>query len=200
MTGQIPVASIQRCSQRRLREVLNTAGRRLTPQREKVLSLFQGLGPGHHLTADDVHHHLKQSGHRVSLATVYRSLKLLVAMRLLDEGEWQEGLRCYELRQGGSQVHHHMVCMHCDHTEEFISEVITAASRDVCKVTGFELTEVRLILRGICRRCRQRSTEGTPRLPRPSHPPTSSTSMDPMDCRPMLPTTAPVPLQPVGPG
>ncbi len=158
MANQVPLASIQQYSQEHLREVLNTAGHRLTPQREKVLSLFQRLGPGHHLTADDVHHHLKQSGKKVSLATVYRSLKLLVTMRLLDEGEWQEGLRCYELRQGGSKVvHHHMVCMRCDHTEEFTSEVITAASRDVAQLKGFELTEVRLTLRGICRRCRQRS-------------------------------------------
>ena len=157
MANRIPAAAIQQYSQEHLREVLNTAGRRLTPQREKVLSLFQNLGPGHHLTADDVHHHLKQAGDKVSLATVYRSLKLLVTMRLLDEGEWQEGLRCYELRQGGGKVHHHMICMRCGHTEEFISEVITAASRDVSKVAGFELTEMRLILRGICKKCRQRS-------------------------------------------
>ena len=154
---RVPAASIQQYSQEHLREVLNTSGRRLTPQREKVLSLFQSLGPGHHLTADDVHHQLKQSGNKVSLATVYRSLKLLVTMKLLDEREWQEGLHCYELRQSGSKAHHHMVCMRCGHTEEFVSEVITAASRDVSQVTGFELTEVCLTLRGICRRCRQRS-------------------------------------------
>ena len=157
MIKRTPVASVRKYSQDHLREVLNTRGHRLTPQRGKVLSLFQELGPGHHLTAEDVHRHLKQSGNSVSLATVYRSLKLLVTMRLLDEGEWQEGLRCYELRQDGSKAHHHMVCMRCDHTEEFTSEIITAASRDVSKVAGFELTEVRLILRGVCRRCRQRS-------------------------------------------
>ena len=157
MGNPVPVASIRQYSKEHLREVLNTAGRRLTPQRKRVLSLFQNLGPGHHLTADDVHQHLKQSGNKVSLATVYRSLKLLVNMRLLDEGEWQEGLRCYELRQGDSKAHHHMVCMRCGRTEEFVSEVIAAASRDVSQVTGFELTEVRLILRGICRCCRQRS-------------------------------------------
>ena len=157
MAKRVPARVIQQYSQEHLREVLNTAGRRLTPQREKVLSLFQSLGPGHHLTADDVHQHLKQSGNKVSLATVYRSLKLLVTMRLLDEGEWQEGLRCYELRQGSGKIHHHMVCMRCGHMEEFTSEVITAASRDVAQVAGFELAEVRLILRGICRHCRQRS-------------------------------------------
>ncbi|MCY4055098.1 MAG: Fur family transcriptional regulator [Cyanobacteria bacterium MAG CAR3_bin_5] len=169
MVKRVPAAAIQQYSQEHLREVLNTAGRRLTPQREKVLSLFQSLGPGHHLTADDVHHHLKQSGNKVSLATVYRSLKLLVTMRLLDEGEWQEGLRCYELRQGGSKAHHHMVCMRCGCTEEFFSEVITAASRDVAQVTGFELTEVRLILRGVCRRCRQRSKATAETLNNPNY-------------------------------
>ena len=156
ITDQVTTAARKR-SQERLRDVLNSGGRRLTTQRQKVLSLFQRLGHGHHLTAEEVHQQLKQSGNKVSLATVYRSLKLLVAMGLLEEGEWQEGLRRYELRQQGEGAeHHHMVCMRCGNTEEFTSDSILSASQTIARNAHFQLVEVRLTLHGLCRRCRQR--------------------------------------------
>lgn len=155
MADQVTTAARQR-SQSRLRDVLNSGGRRLTAQREKVLSLFQHLGHGHHLTAEEVHQQLKQSGNRVSLATVYRSLKLLVTMGLLEESEWREGLRRYELRQGEGAEHHHMVCMRCGNTEEFASDSILSSAQDMASRSCFKLVEVRLTLHGLCSRCQQR--------------------------------------------
>lgn len=155
MADQVTTAARQR-SQARLRDVLNSGGRRLTAQRERVLSLFQHLGHGHHLTAEEVHQQLKQSGNRVSLATVYRSLKLLVSMGLLEESEWREGLRRYELRQGEGAEHHHMVCMRCGNTQEFASDSILSAAEEMTNSARFQLVEVRLTLHGLCSRCQQR--------------------------------------------
>lgn len=155
MADQVATAARQR-SQARLRDILNSGGRRLTAQRERVLSLFQHLGHGHHLTAEEVHQQLKQSGNRVALATVYRSLKLLVSMGLLEESEWREGLRRYELRQGEGAEHHHMVCICCGNTQEFTSDSILAAAEEMTNNARFQLVEVRLTLHGLCSRCQQR--------------------------------------------
>ena len=59
-----------------LQKGLHQDGRRLTPQRKRVLELFERLAPI--LSAEDVHQQLAQLQMKVSLATVYRTLRLLV--------------------------------------------------------------------------------------------------------------------------
>ena len=68
-----------------LRTTLNDRGQRLTPQRQRVLDLFERIGEGSHLSAEEVHLRLVRSQERVSLATVYRTLRLLSSMGLLQE-------------------------------------------------------------------------------------------------------------------
>ena len=48
---------------------LRSDGKRMTPQRKKVLSLFEEIGSGIHLSAEEVHTKLTSSGERVSLQT-----------------------------------------------------------------------------------------------------------------------------------
>ena len=49
----------------------------------KVLNLFENIGSGNHLSAEEVHGELVKSSSKVSLATIYRTLRLLVHMGLL---------------------------------------------------------------------------------------------------------------------
>ena len=51
---------------------LHQDGKRLTPQRLKVLNLFENIGSGNHLSAEEVHAKLIASKSKVSLATIYR--------------------------------------------------------------------------------------------------------------------------------
>ena len=55
---------------------LHKDGKRLTPQRLKVLNLFEKIGAGNHLSAEEVHAKLIKSSSKVSLATVYRTCLL----------------------------------------------------------------------------------------------------------------------------
>jgi Fe2+ or Zn2+ uptake regulation protein len=80
-----------------LRNSLHDRGQRLTPQRQRVLALFERIGEGSHLGAEEVHQRLLRSEERVSLATVYRTLRLLSSMGLLQELELPEGGRRFEL-------------------------------------------------------------------------------------------------------
>ena len=82
---------------------LHKDGKRLTPQRLKVLNLFENIGSGKHLSAEEVHEKLVKSSSKVSLATIYRTLRLLVEMGLLHELELSEGGHRYEesLRREG---------------------------------------------------------------------------------------------------
>lgn len=136
-----------------LRSSLHGRGQRLTPQRQRVLSLFERLGEGRHLSAEEVHQRLLQAEERVSLATVYRTLRLLSSMGMLQELELPEGGRRYELGGDDHRDHHHLVCVRCGQTEEFESAAVLKAGERAAGSHGFRLLECVLNVRALCPRC-----------------------------------------------
>ena len=132
---------------------LHQDGRRLTAQRRKVLELFSTLGSGIHLSAEEVHSQLLQSKARVSLATIYRTLRLLVEMGFLNELELSEGGHRFELLSHENPDHHHLICVRCGRTEEFESNQVVQAGRIASEKLGFKLIESTLNVRAICPNC-----------------------------------------------
>ena len=133
---------------------LHQEGRRLTPQRKKILELFENLGSGMHLSAEDVHQQLVESNARVSLATIYRTLRLLVGMGFLQELELSEGGHRFELSSDDHPDHHHLVCVRCGRTEEFESDDVLEAGRVAAEKNGFQLIESTLNVRALCPQCK----------------------------------------------
>jgi Fur family transcriptional regulator, ferric uptake regulator len=136
-----------------LRSSLHDRGQRLTPQRQRVLALFERIGAGSHLSAEEVHQRLLRGSERVSLATVYRTLRLLSSMGLLQELELPEGGRRFELASDAHRDHHHLVCVRCGRTEEFESLAVLAAGEAAAGVHGFRLLECVLNVRALCPGC-----------------------------------------------
>ena len=136
-----------------LRASLHDRGQRLTPQRQRILGLFEGLGEGSHLSAEEVHQRLLGSEGRVSLATVYRTLRLLSSMGLLQELELPEGGRRFELAGASHRDHHHLVCVRCGRTEEFENAAVLAAGNAAADGHGFQLLECVLNVRALCPGC-----------------------------------------------
>jgi Fur family ferric uptake transcriptional regulator len=136
-----------------LRTTLNDRGQRMTPQRQRVLDLFERIGEGSHLSAEEVHLRLVRSQERVSLATVYRTLRLLSSMGLLQELELPEGGRRFELAGDAHRDHHHLLCVRCGRTEEFESGAVLAAGEAAAGAFGFRLLECVLNVRALCPAC-----------------------------------------------
>ncbi len=132
---------------------LHQDGKRMTPQRKKILALFEGLGSGVHLSAEEVHAQLTSESKRVSLATIYRTLRLLVKMGFLNELELSEGGHRFELLSHDNPDHHHLICIHCGRTEEFESNEVIQAGQEAAKKFGFKLIESTLNVRALCSMC-----------------------------------------------
>ena len=94
-----------------------------------------------------------KSSSKVSLATIYRTLRLLVQMGLLHELELSEGGHRYELLSNETADHHHLICIRCGRTEEFESDEVLRAGKVAAKVNGFKLIESSLNVRAICPNC-----------------------------------------------
>ncbi|BEV36471.1 transcriptional repressor [Synechococcus sp. M16CYN] len=128
-------------------------GRRLTLQRKRVLELFERRGSGCHLSAEEVHQQLVDLKLKVSLATVYRTLRLLADMDFLQELELSEGGRRFELSVDDHRKHHHVVCIRCGLTEEFENDRVLEAGAEAAREFGFKLIESSLNVRAICSDC-----------------------------------------------
>ncbi len=133
-----------------LKAELNSRGWRMTPQREKILHLFQNLPRGNHLSAEEVFNLLDQKGEPISLSTIYRSVKLMARMGILRELELAEGHKHYELNQPYPHHHHHMVCIQCNKTTEFKNDSILKQSLKQSQRDGLQLIDCQLTVMTIC--------------------------------------------------
>lgn len=133
-----------------LKAELNARGWRLTPQREKILHIFQNLPRGNHLSAEELYEVLKQKDESISLSTIYRSVKLMSRMGILRELELAEGHKHYELNHPYPHHHHHMVCIQCNRTIEFKNDSILKHSLKQCEKEGFQLIDCQLTVMTIC--------------------------------------------------
>src|SRR5262249_53553452 len=84
-------------SREALSDLLRAKGFRLTPQREKILDIFYELPAGEHLSAEELQEHLQKESSDISLATSYRTLKLLASLGVLRELDFAEQHKHYEL-------------------------------------------------------------------------------------------------------
>ncbi|MDB9495238.1 transcriptional repressor [Spirulina major CS-329] len=133
-----------------LKAELNARGWRLTPQREKILHVFQNLPRGDHLSAEELQVSLEQRGEPISLSTIYRSVKLMARMGILRELELAEGHKHYELHRPHPHHHHHMVCVQCNKTVEFNNDSILKQSLKQVEREGFQLIDCQLTVTTIC--------------------------------------------------
>mgnify|MGYP002842490711 CR=1 FL=1 len=140
---------------------LHQEGRRLTPQRRKILELFESIGSGMHLSAEDVHYQLVETDSRVSLATIYRTLRLLVEMGFLHELELSDGGHRFELSSNEHPDHHHLVCVSCGRTEEFECDHVLQAGKLAAENNGFKLIESTLNVRALCPKCQKINSRKT---------------------------------------
>ena len=122
----------------------------LTVQRRAILDAVLALG--NHPTADQVHEAVNAGMPGVSRTTVYRTLETLVRMEVITKVCHPGSAVRYDARVG---LHHHLVCLHCDQVIDISDAKLDALSIPDTSTWGFQVSDFRVQLRGICRRCRR---------------------------------------------
>lgn len=120
-------------------------------QRERIAEIFMGLRG--HVSVDELLSRARREDRRVSLATVYRTMKLLAESGLAAAREFGDGQTRWEVAAGRAH-HDHLICTGCGEIVEFANEQIEALQAGVAKKHGFEVERHRLELYGRCARCR----------------------------------------------
>jgi len=136
-------------------ESLRKRGHRITAQRETILQIFRELPHGNHLSAEELHRQLVSRGSNVSLATTYRTLKLLSSLGLLRELDFAEGHKHYELKQD-MVPHQHIICLACNTTVEFEDHFLEEAGQKIGQRHSFEVIDAQFKIFGFCPECKKR--------------------------------------------
>ncbi len=132
---------------------LRKRGHRITAQRETILQIFREQPHGEHLSAEELHAKLLERGSNVSLATAYRTLKLLSSLGLLRELDFAEGHKHYELKQD-TLPHQHIICTGCNLTLEFEDHFLEEAGQKIGSRYNFEVIDAQFKIFGFCPSCK----------------------------------------------
>src|SRR6476661_10013690 len=125
--------SVTESPEEKFREFLEIRGEKLTEARR---ILVRHIFDTHkHFDADELVADLHAAGRRVSRATVYRTLRLLVEAGLLRELRLTNR-SAYE-HSYGYPSHDHMHCNECNTIVEFNNEEVRRLREAVCREHGF---------------------------------------------------------------
>lgn len=129
---------------------LKQVGLKVTIPRVTILELLQNADENHY-SAEEVFEALRQSGHDIGLATVYRVLSQFEQAGILIKHNFEGGQAIFELNRG--QHHDHIICLKCNKITEFFDEVLETRQHDIADKHGFKLEEHSMVLYGICPDC-----------------------------------------------
>ncbi len=130
---------------------LRSRGLRVTRTRELIFrEIFSRRAV--HLNAEDIHRRLRAGHKRVSLATVYRTVNLLVKSGLVSAVDLGEDHSHFE-PESQRPAHGHLICLACGRVLEFSHSGIQEEIERIGKEKGYELDKFSIQVFGFCREC-----------------------------------------------
>lgn len=120
-------------------------GLRMTGQRRVIAQVLEDSDD--HPDAEELHARASTRDPRISLATVYRTVRLFEEQGILDKLEFGDGRARYE---DAERAHHdHLIDLKSGEVIEFVDEEIEALQEKIARKLGYELRGHRMELYGV---------------------------------------------------
>ena len=117
-------------------------GLRMTEQRRTIATVLAESED--HPDVDAVHRRALRLDDRISIATVYRTLRLFEEVGIVERREFRDGKTRYE--DAERDHHDHLIDVQSGEVLEFASEEIERLQRELAARLGFRLVDHRLEL------------------------------------------------------
>ena len=119
-------------------------GVRLTDQRKLIAHVMSESE--NHPDVDELHKKVSKLDSKISIATVYRTVKLFEEAGIVSKHEFKGSKSRYE--QAPEEHHDHLIDINSGEITEFVNEEIEKLQKQVAEKLGYRLVDHRLELYG----------------------------------------------------
>ena len=133
-----------------IEEKCKAKGVRLTDQRKVIAKVMsdskEKYGSKDHPDVDELHKRVSQVDSKISIATVYRTVKLFEESGIVEKHDFKGGKARYE--QSPDEHHDHLIDINSGEIIEFVDKDIEKLQIEVAKKLGYKLVDHKLELYG----------------------------------------------------
>jgi len=127
-----------------IEEKCKDKGVRLTDQRKVIAKIMSNSND--HPDVDELHKRVNKIDKKISIATVYRTVKLFEEFGIVEKHDFKGGKARYE--EAPDEHHDHLIDINSGEIIEFVDKEIEILQNKVAKRLGYELVDHKLELYG----------------------------------------------------
>jgi len=132
-----------------IEQKFSKTGLKLTDQRKTIAKILleskQTYGDSDHPDVDELYKRVSNIDSKISIATVYRTVKLFEEAGILTKHDFKTGKARYELNDD----HNHLIDIKSGEIIEFVDEEIDKIQKKIAEKYGYTLVDHKLELYGI---------------------------------------------------
>ncbi|MCR9129180.1 MAG: transcriptional repressor [Alphaproteobacteria bacterium] len=128
----------------RIEKLCVEKGLRMTEQRRVIARVLSEAED--HPDAEELHRRASAQDNRISLATVYRTVRLFEDAGIIERHDFRDGRSRYE--EAPDEHHDHLIDMNSGEVIEFFDEEIEQLQEAIARKLGYKLVDHRLELYG----------------------------------------------------
>jgi len=129
----------------RLEKACIEKGMRMTDQRRVIARVLSSADD--HPDVEELHRRAHAIDPHISIATVYRTVRLFEESGIIERHDFRDGRSRYE--ETPDHHHDHLIDMKTGKVVEFVDEEIEALQHAIAKKLGYKLIDHRLELYGV---------------------------------------------------
>lgn len=140
---------------------------RNTRQKKLIIDCLR-RNDGSHMTVEEIFRLIQQQDEQISIATVYRNLRLLEEQGIVSKVfVSDEATAFYEMRDlAATHSHHHLICRQCGAIIDFEEDLLGSIEKIIEETKGFQIQDHHVAFYGICSDCAERNRRESEEKPK----------------------------------